>query len=47
MGKLSNLQDLYLRDNQLIGEIPPELCNLSNLETLSIAGNAVYAGAGC
>ncbi len=30
---------LYLFDNQLIGSIPPELGNLSSLETLNLSGN--------
>ena len=31
LGSLSNLEGLYLRDNDLSGEIPAELGNLSNL----------------
>ena len=34
MGSLSNLVDLYLNINQLTGEIPAELGNLSNLTVL-------------
>ena len=39
LGNLSNLQRLYLYDNQLTGSIPPELGNLSNLERLYLYDN--------
>ena len=39
MGNLANLEGLVLSDNQLSGEIPPELGNLANLEGLSLSGN--------
>ena len=32
LGSLTNLEQLYLHDNQLSGEIPAELGNLTNLE---------------
>ena len=34
MGSLSNLEQLWLNDNQLTGDIPTELGSLSNLERL-------------
>ena len=36
---MSSLVELDLESNQLTGPIPPELSNLSNLETLGLAGN--------
>ena len=39
LGRLSNLQGLYLWGNQLTGEIPPELGGLSNLTELSLSDN--------
>ena len=33
------LEVMYLNDNQLSGEIPPELSNLTNLEVLALGGN--------
>ena len=39
LGRLSNLQNLYLRSNDLSGTIPPELANLSKLEVLDLAWN--------
>ena len=36
IGKLINLQRLYLNHNQLSGEIPKEIGKLINLEDLSI-----------
>jgi Leucine-rich repeat (LRR) protein len=39
LGKLANLEALYLGDNQLSGKIPPELGKLSNLIALFLAGN--------
>ena len=40
LGNLANLEELYLNDNQLSGEIPPELGNGSaGLEVLFIEGN--------
>ena len=39
LGGLSNLEWLYLNDNQLTGEIPTELGNLSNLQWLYLGGN--------
>ena len=35
----ANLQELYLSDNQLTGEIPTELGGLANLQSLSLWGN--------
>ena len=34
LGSLSNLERLYLKENDLSGEIPAELGSLSNLEAL-------------
>ena len=39
MGNLSNLETLWLDDNQLTGPIPVELGNLSNLESLNLYNN--------
>ena len=39
MGSLANLTELVLADNQLTGEIPPELGGLSNLQQLSLWSN--------
>ena len=39
MGNLANLKWLYLHENQLSGEIPPELGKLSKLERLYLGGN--------
>ena len=39
LGSLTNLQFLYLYDNQLSGEIPTELGNLANLIVLSLWNN--------
>ena len=39
MGNLSNLEILFLSDNQLSGPIPPELGKLSNLERLFLMDN--------
>ena len=39
LGNLSNLQELYLYDNELTGDIPTELGNLSNLAWLYLSGN--------
>ena len=39
LGNLSNLERLYLHDNQLTGEIPTELGSLSNLERLYLHDN--------
>ena len=40
MGNLANLQEaVRLSDNQLTGEIPTELGNLANLQSLSLWGN--------
>ena len=36
---MTNLQDLYLSDNELSGAIPPELGALTNLYTLDLGGN--------
>ena len=39
VGHLAYLEELYLWDNRLSGEIPAELGNLSNLKGLGIRGN--------
>ena len=39
LGRLTNLEDLYLYKNQLTGEIPPELGQLTNLEYLYLFKN--------
>ena len=39
MASLANLKELYLYDNQVSGEIPPELGNLANLRSLSLRDN--------
>ncbi|PQQ21845.1 putative LRR receptor-like serine/threonine-protein kinase [Prunus yedoensis var. nudiflora] len=39
MGRLQNLQGLYLNDNKLQGHIPSELCQLGNLAELVLGGN--------
>ena len=39
MGSLSNLRGLDLFNNNLSGEIPPELGNLSNLTVLRLDNN--------
>ena len=39
LGSLTNLEKLYLSDNQLTGTIPPELGSLTNLEWLNLNGN--------
>ena len=39
LGKLSNLELLYLNDNQLNGNIPPEFASLLKLQTLLLFGN--------
>ena len=36
---LSGLEQLYLQDHQLSGEIPPELGNLTSLIWLGLHGN--------
>ena len=39
MGNLANLVGLFLDDNNLLGEIPPELGNLVNLRALYLSDN--------
>ena len=39
MGNLARLGFLYLNDNQLTGEIPPELGNLADLQQLALGEN--------
>ena len=39
LGKLDNLQFLFLDNNKLTGEIPKELCNLDKLWFLYIQNN--------
>ena len=39
LGRLANLERLYLHENDLTGPIPPDLGNLANLERLSLHGN--------
>ena len=39
MGRLVNLRSLSLRENQLTGEIPPELGSLANLKRLRLHDN--------
>ena len=39
LGSLSNLETLWLNDNELTGDIPTELGSLSNLETLWLDDN--------
>ena len=39
LGNLSNLQWLYLNDNQLTGQIPSALGNLTGLTHLYLANN--------
>ncbi len=41
MGSLTNLEKLYLSNNQVKGEIPPELGSLTNLEKLYLSNNQV------
>ena len=44
LGNLSNLQELFLNDNQLTGGIPEELGSLANLQRLSLWGNQLTGG---
>ena len=39
MGNLTNLEWLDIDENQLTGEIPPDLGDLANLEALYLGGN--------
>jgi hypothetical protein len=39
IGRLTNLELLFLNSNQLTGEIPPEIGNLTNLHTLYLNNN--------
>ena len=39
MGNLANLENLWLYENRLSGEIPPELGSLANLKSLELAQN--------
>ena len=38
---LGRLEDLWLRDNMLVGRIPSELENLNSLRNLYLKGNAL------
>ena len=44
LGKLANLEWLYLPEDRLSGEIPPELGNLVNLEELNLSTNQLERG---
>ena len=41
LGRLGNLERLWLQDNALTGSIPPELGNLTSLKVLQIDGNGL------
>ncbi|XP_062196969.1 receptor kinase-like protein Xa21 isoform X2 [Phragmites australis] len=52
LGNLSFLEELDLRNNQLVGQIPPELGRLSRLRMLNLSTNSIQGGipvamAGC
>ena len=40
LGRLSNLTNLWLRDNQLSGQLPASLGDLPNLQRVGVEGNA-------
>ncbi|PON69034.1 Serine/threonine protein kinase [Parasponia andersonii] len=42
VGSLKNLENMYVFDNKLSGEIPRELENLEKLEELLMAGNSLH-----
>ena len=44
IGLLTNLRNLILYNNQLVGTIPPEVGNLHNLKNITINGNEITGG---
>ena len=44
MGNLADLTELFLYENQLRGEIPPELGNLADLTELFLYENQLRGG---
>ena len=44
LGRLSNLERLYLYSNQLSGDVPSELLTISGLRTMALYGNQLSGG---